>query len=206
MWSKQTKFMVAVGVIVFFIFSLWLIIYSPDSVQTYSPSLKAEDIKNRPDKGPADAKAVVRVYLDFYCALCKEMDIKLEKIEEKFGDKIRLEYRYFPLSDISTLPAMAAECASQQEKFWTYRDLLFGDQQELLNNVKLKTFAGRAGLDQKKFDDCLNGQKTKFIVESDIKEALAQGVDSTPRLFLNGRRADASSLEMQIDQILAVSK
>ena len=67
---------------------------------------------------------------------------------------------------------------------------VFAHQNEIVaDNVRDKTIqmAKDAGLDVKKFSDCLDKQETLDRVNADINEGKALGVYSTPTFFINGR-------------------
>ena len=53
--------------------------------------------------------------------------------------------------------------------------------------ANLKTYAGKLGLDQNKFNSCLDkGDKTS-LVQSDLDDGSKAGVSGTPAFFVNGR-------------------
>ncbi|TSC88076.1 MAG: DSBA oxidoreductase family protein [Microgenomates group bacterium Gr01-1014_7] len=51
----------------------------------------------------------------------------------------------------------------------------------------LKTYAGKAGLDQGKFDSCLDSGSKASAVSKDLADGTAAGVNGTPAFFVNGR-------------------
>jgi protein-disulfide isomerase len=51
----------------------------------------------------------------------------------------------------------------------------------------LKTYAGKLGLDQNKFNSCLDSGQKATAVSSDTKDGSQNGVNGTPSFFVNGR-------------------
>jgi protein-disulfide isomerase len=72
-----------------------------------------------------------------------------------------------------------------QGKFWEYHDKLFAQQS--LSPDKLKSIAGEVGLDQAKFNQCLEKRESKASVDQDMTDATGAGVTGTPTFFVNGR-------------------
>jgi protein-disulfide isomerase len=113
----------------------------------------------------------------------------LKQVEEKYGDKLRLVYRDFPLVQIHNNAAKAAEageCAHEQGKFWEMHDKLFADQSKLQVEA-LKHAATEIGLDAEKFNQCLDSAKYAAEVQQDADEGARYGVTGTPAFFINGR-------------------
>ena len=108
---------------------------------------------------------------------------------EKYAGKVKLVYRDFPLESIhpqARRAAEAARCANDQGKFWDYYDTLFTESPKLAPD-DLKRYAAQAGIDVKKFDDCLSGGVHKTALQKDIDEGTRLGVSGTPAFFINGR-------------------
>ena len=89
--------------------------------------------------------------------------------------------------------AEAAACAADQGAFWQYHDTLFLNQTGPASFVddRLKQMAAELGLDTEAFNTCLDSGEKRAEVEASIAEAQAQGVDSTPTIFINGTEIEA---------------
>jgi len=112
----------------------------------------------------------------------------MREVLEKYGDKVRLVFRDFPLVQIhpqALSAALAAECAHEQGKFWEYHDLLFANQAQL-DEASLKDYAAQAGLDAAPFEECLTSQKYLEEVRADYTDGSSYGVQGTPAFFVNG--------------------
>jgi protein-disulfide isomerase len=162
-----------------------------------------------PSQGKADAPVTVIEYSDFQCPFCQRVMPTLKQLRAKYGDKMRLVWKDFPLTMIhpqAFVAAQAGNCAREQGKFWEYHDKLFANQSALQPEF-LKKYAADAGLDTAKFNQCLDTSK----YESRVQEALGAGgrlgVTSTPTLFVNGRMISGAQpievFETAIDDELA---
>jgi protein-disulfide isomerase len=112
---------------------------------------------------------------------------------------VRVDFRHFPLDSAcnpkvaapmhqsACLAAVAAECAGEQGKFWQYHNLLFANQQEL-GRAFLIEYATRLGMDVARFTDCLGSAAAQARVRDDAAEGARLGIDSTPTVFINGRK------------------
>jgi predicted DsbA family dithiol-disulfide isomerase len=144
---------------------------------------------DRPSQGSASAPVTVVVFSDFQCPYCKAFSATLKQAAQKYGDKIRLVFRQFPLTAIHPNAQKAAEaslCAAGQQKFWEMHDLLFQNQ-SYLSVQDLKNRADRLGLDVTAFNACLDGGKSAAIVHEDLAAGFRAGAEGTPASFVNGR-------------------
>ena len=78
-------------------------------------------------RGGEGASVKIVEFSDFECPYCRSVVPIIEGLLEKYGDKISLEYRHFPLSFHASAQkaAEASECAREQGKFWEMHDLIF---------------------------------------------------------------------------------
>jgi predicted DsbA family dithiol-disulfide isomerase len=141
-----------------------------------------------PSKGPKDAPVTMIEFSDFQCPYCGRVAPVLKQLEDKYGDKLRLVFRNYPLPMHPQAPkaAEAAACAGDQDKFWEMHDRLFA-QQDKLQVADLKAAAAELGLDAKAFDACLDSGKHEAAWKDDQKEGDGYGVSATPWFFINGR-------------------
>jgi len=166
------------------------------------------EAEGRPSKGPENAKVTLIEYSDFECPYCRQVVPSLRQVIDKYGDKIRVEYRQFPLTGIhanAMAAARASLCANEQGKFWEMHDLMFEEQKELAV-PQLKEKAGRLGLDQAAFHACMDGNRFSDVIEEDLRSGSLAGVTGTPAMFVNGRplsgAVDAAAISEIIDEEL----
>ncbi|MFH1447589.1 MAG: DsbA family protein [Candidatus Micrarchaeota archaeon] len=145
------------------------------------------DLSGKTPKGTGDL--VIVEYSDFQCSFCSRAVPTVKQIIEEYGDKVRIYYKHFPLSQIhpnAQKAAEASECAADQGKFWEYHDKLF-ENQGSLGDASLKKYAGELGLVQDTFDACLDGGEKSEQVQAELKEGLNYGVQGTPSFLINGK-------------------
>lgn len=121
---------------------------------------------------------------------------------KEFGSKVKFVQVNFALHQdgLSGALARGGVCAKQQsdEAFWKYHDKAFEVPAEAAKAVspdEAKEFsahaskaAADAGLDTKKFDECLNAEATKKAVSDTVATYSASGVSGTPTFFVNNRK------------------
>ncbi len=160
--------------------------------------------------GPASAVVTIVEYSDFQCPFCQRVAPTLKQVRQKYGDRVRIVWKDFPLTAIHPQAFKAAEagnCAREQGKFWEYHDRLFANQQALQTEF-LKKYAADAGLDAAKFNACLDTAKYSERVQEHMGIGTGLGVQSTPAIFINGRmvagaqpyEAFASIIDEELDR------
>ena len=159
------------------------------------------DLKDRPARGPEDAKVTIVEYSDFQCPFCSRGYQILEtQVMPEYEGKVRLYFKHLPLKSIhpwAESAALATECARDQsnDAFWKMYHAIFKAQREInQDNLKDKVtqFAKDAGIDEAKFGACFESKAALPKVEQDLQEAAAVGANSTPTFFINGRRLEGA--------------
>jgi protein-disulfide isomerase len=146
-------------------------------------------IDGAPVKGPASALVTIVEFSDFHCPFCKTVLPTLKEIEARYGGKVRLVFRDFPVDHrhpAARRAHEAARCAHEQDKFWAYHDVLFAQAPRASGN-DLQVFARDVGLDVPRFEQCMASGRHKEVVEKGIDEGSRLGVNATPTFFINGR-------------------
>jgi len=170
------------------------------SVKVYlsppDPPVFAISTNDRPWRGGASATVTIIEFTDFQCPSCARTQPILETLVKEYGDKIKLVVRDFPLDQHKQAfkAAEAAEAAHAQGKFWEFTALLFKNQ-EALQVDKLKEYASQVGLDRARFDKALDSGQYAPAVQRDVEEGEKIGVDSTPTVFINGKRVKEKTPE-----------
>ncbi|HEX9153883.1 MAG TPA: DsbA family protein, partial [Candidatus Saccharimonadales bacterium] len=79
-------------------------------------------------RGKTDSTVKFVEYSDFQCPYCAQYNPMINKLYEKYKDKVSFQFSYYPLSQIhlnAVSSARAAEAAGNQGKFWEMSDMLF---------------------------------------------------------------------------------
>ena len=164
--------------------------------------LRVEVAAEGPSKGPANAPVTIVEFSDFQCPFCSRLLPTMEQVHAKYGDKVRVVFRQFPLSihPNAQKAAEASLCANDQGKFWEMHDAMFKDQQGLgVDGLKAK--AATLGLKAEEFNACLDSDKHAAKVKADFEAGSKVGVTGTPAMFVNGRLISGA---VPIDQIAPV--
>lgn len=157
-------------------------------------------------QGPDGAPAKMLVFSDYECPYCGEFAYMIEPaLVKEFVEpgKLQLVFYDFPLGGshrYSFLAARAARCAGDQNKFWQYHDLLFGKQSEWSTESsvpmgKFLDYGKQVGVNADAFKGCLQSDKYQDIVSANHALGERLGVNSTPTIFVNGRRVEGRSME-----------
>jgi protein-disulfide isomerase len=173
--------------------------------QAFLDELKANTqavIGNSPVIGAADKKIVLIEFSDFQCPYCAEAHKALKELLAKYPEKLTLVYKHFPLIQIHSQAAPAAQAAwaaYQQGKFWEYHDALFTNQKELGENLYLE-IAKNLNLDLDKFNQ--DRQLALPAVEQDLQLAYQLHLAGTPTFLINSPNFTGSVHYYDVEKIL----
>jgi protein-disulfide isomerase len=151
---------------------------------------------NQPSQGPAHAPVTIVEYADLECPMCGKLHLFLENdLLPKYGDKVRVIFKEFPLVQIhdwSLTAAIANECVYKlkPEAFAPYRTLIFQNQTTTnAANVRdnLLAYADQVGVDRSSLAGCLDSKASMQRIDEGTSEARQLEVQSTPTCFINGR-------------------
>ena len=164
----------------------------------FKPELDKLKTEGAPGTGTAGAPVAIVEFSDFECPYCKE-EAKLlhDNLLAAYPKQVRLYFKEFPLDTLhpwARSAAMMGRCVLKQSAgdFWTYHDWIFGDQDKITPENFKDTALGWAkdvkDLDTLKLSQCYDARATEAEVNKSVAEGQALGVNSTPTLFVNGRR------------------
>ena len=153
-------------------------------------------------RGDKNVRYVWVEYSDLECPFCKKVHPDMLQLMDENKGKVSWVYRHFPLSfhQNAQKEAEASECAGEQggnDAFWSFTDKIYerttsnGTGFAISNLVPL---AGEIGIDQNKFQDCLDKNKYAKKVKSDFSEGSGAGVQATPTGVIYDMKTGKTSL------------
>lgn len=145
-------------------------------------------------RGPSTAtKVVVDVYSDFGCTYCRESAPAIDSVRREFGDKVYWRYRYLasPLraDPLSFEAALVGVCTAKDGGPWELYSAIRPSlpwTRESLEKEVVKLAAIHPDL-----QSCTQSEEATDRIWSDVFEAAARGVRSTPTLYINGKKISA---------------
>lgn len=168
-------------------------------------------------RGNARAPVTLEEFGDFECLPCYILWPALRNLEQDFGDRLGVVFRQNPMPQHAKAldGARAAEAAGLQGKFWEMHDLLYLERNAWLAPADprpaLEEFARRLELDLERFKRDFDGADVAKRIAADRERSAALGLDRTPVVFINGRRAQLQNdveqgLRGEIEAALAAKR
>lgn len=193
---------IAVAAVIGFI---WL-----GSVQNASPAstVPPSITQNGHTRGLASAPVTIEEWADFQCPACGQF-ARLTEPQLLSGyiakGQVNIVFHHFAFrGQESSWAAEASECASEQGKFFEYRDKLFasqaGENRGTFSKDNLKKLGAAIGLDSS-FNACVDSGRYAQAVRDDTQVGRGRGVQATPTLFVNGRKIEGAAT---IEQLRAI--
>ncbi len=164
---------------------------------------------DRPSRG-GTAKSPVQIvaFDDLECPYCAKMHAQLfPALTERYGDKVRIVYLDFPISQHpwAMRAAVDVNCVADQnpEGYWNLVDYIHGHASDFGGTdhslQKANDSLDQLALDEAKKDKLKEPEVQACIKKQDdtkIKASLHMGenleVESTPELFINGERFEGA--------------
>jgi protein-disulfide isomerase len=169
-----------------------------------------------PSLGDPKAPIAMVEFSDFECPVCRSLHDALRNILPNYP-QVRVVFKDFPLDALhpwARTAALAGRCAYQQQPtaFWKMYDAIY-DNQEIISAenawAKMGDYAAQAGLNSDAFRACMASPEAAAAVDASRANGQLLEVNSTPTIFVNGRRlvgADQRLLEQYIQYELAQQK
>lgn len=163
--------------------------------------------------GNADAPVEVIEYASLTCPHCATFEATvLPKVLETYvaTGKVRFVYRNFLMNRVDLAASTVARCGDMDvtqklmEVYFARQHDWAGQPQPL---DELAAIARRIGISRAEFDRCLsNTDMQKHLTEMRQIAMDTYGVNSTPTLFVNGKRVDSNAWEDLSDEIESALK
>lgn len=141
-----------------------------------------------PMLGAKDAPLTIVEFTDYQCPFCRQFNLTtFVELKKNYIDtgKARFFSRDMPLDIHSNAmrAAQAARCANDQGKFWPMRDMM-GAHPDKLEFESLLGYAGELKMDVGALKTCVESEKYKNAVQTDVLEAMKIGAEGTPAFVI----------------------
>lgn len=155
-------------------------------------------VDDSPSTGPATALVTLVVFSDYECPFCKRAEVTLKRVQQTYGEKVRVVFKHLPLgfhesARPAALLASALAIKSGDAAFFSLSRDLFEHSPQLGPSV-LEELGARHGLTASEVKAAVGGtnadanrrvERDTFLAE----DVMAQG---TPHFFINGKRLDGA--------------
>jgi protein-disulfide isomerase len=142
--------------------------------------------------GRADAPVTVLEYGDYECPYCRGAARDVHDMLARYPDSVRFVFRNFPITQLhphAEQAAEAAEAAGTQGQFWEMYERLLQPSSRL-DLASLLDYAADLNLDVGRIREEVSGQAYAAKIERDVREGIQDGVNATPKFYVDGERVD----------------
>ncbi|UTW12192.1 DsbA family protein [Marinobacterium rhizophilum] len=153
------------------------------------PLPMAMTVTGSPYLGQDDAPVVLIEFTDYQCPFCRRhFEQAHPRLIKEFVDtgKLKIVLKEFPLQKLHPLApraAMAAQCAGDQQQYWSMHDLLFQNQTRM-SMEDLESFATSLELDTARFLECMEQGQYAPQIRADFDLGVSAGVRGTPFFYI----------------------
>jgi protein-disulfide isomerase len=142
--------------------------------------------------GPEDAKVYLVEFTDPACETCAAFHPFTRRLMNAHPGKVKVVVRYAPFHAGADQIVRILEAAGMQGKYWETLDLTLRSQAMWAINhqaqpERLLPILAGAGLDVERLRTDMNSAEITRIIQQDIADAQALGVQKTPGFFVNGK-------------------
>ena len=183
---------------------------TPMAVNTITPRTFSAPVDGR-SIGDTGASVRMDVWEDFQCPACVNFSMSvMPQVISSYVEtgKVFYTYRFYPfIDDYSTTKesdqaANAVMCASEQERFWDYHDMLFanwdGENDGAYADARLLRFAEVLALDMDQFEACFAESRYQDEIDRDFAAEEAAGGHGTPFVMVDGVQVKSSAGEQYV--------
>lgn len=141
-----------------------------------------------------DPHAAVQVveYGDYQCPYCADAYVVVKELAQRYGRRVAVVFRNFPLTDAhpeAFNAALVAEFGADQGQFWPVHDALY-ENQGALGPGLYGQIVQSLGSTPADFQRAVDTGEYEARIRRDMESGLRSGVNGTPCFFVNGQRFD----------------
>lgn len=154
-------------------------------------------------RGSLEAPAVITEFGDFECPYCGEAYSVIEAIRRKYGDRVAVVFRHFPLPmhPHAMAAAEASEAAAKAGKFWEMYDELYRHQANLRES-DLRAYAQAIGVAPDDVANAIKHNTYQNTIARDQRSGDQSGIEGTPSFFLNGFAYDGEASVEGLSEVI----
>lgn len=150
-------------------------------------------------KGNLNAPVSFIVASDFNCERCVAFESTLQRIYDKYKDRVKFGFVSF--GDYPTLPALACEAAARQDKFWDFHDDIFAHK-GIADSTFIFNLAKSKNLDVTQFRKDLYSSENYKKLDKIINDLVSRGVFATPTIIVNDRLVYMTNSYEELSRLL----
>lgn len=208
---KEVGLIIMMSLVIVLVISIFILIelfdrgrvVFTDINQPKGPTVSSDD----PFLGSTMPDMRLVLFSNFTCPNCPDFSEKVMNVASDYN--IVLIWKNLPNDTInpqSSKASIAALCASEQNMFWQYHNLLMAQEGVLSDSIYLD-LANRIGLRENAFARCLDRRPVYSTIEASIEEARRLNVTGAPTLYIGDDRfavgtISESDLRRRLDLIL----
>lgn len=192
---KRTLFAVtAIALVVIFVLAAWWYRDQRAERLGFMAQEQAELFvrPHSPVLGAEDARVHLVEFTDPACETCASFSPFVKHFVDQYQGRVRLVVRWAPFHEGSADVVRVLEAARLQGRFWETLDLLYRTQRMWTHHHRVHIdrvwpLLPQAGLDVDRLRQDVDDPRITAIIEQDLADAQALGVQKTPGFFVNGR-------------------
>jgi protein-disulfide isomerase len=179
------------------------------SKDPFEETMAKIDTTGRPVRGNKDAKVTIVNYDDFECPFCARMHTAMLDALKQYGDKIRVIYKDYPLSEIhpwADRASVDSNCLALQnsDAYWEFADYVHANQSSITGKEEHRTVPAmeeavdkvtldigrKRNLKVDQLQACIKNQSELATMKKSEDEANGLDVSATPTMFVNGEKLE----------------
>ena len=220
--QAKTNWLLIGGVVAIGVIGLFVLLFlnlQGQGVPTPTPepvSSIADYCAENPDncvvKGNPEAPVTVVEVSDYGCPHCRNFNIggTAEALDAAYveSDQVRWIVLPYALRAATQPAAESALCAAEQDQFFPYHEQLFElqDSAVALTREAYVQAAETVGLDMEAFEECIDSNRYRSVVQRNMSVAAGAGIAATPTFFINGQKVEGNlplaNFQQQLDRLL----
>lgn len=152
--------------------------------------------------GSKNAPLTIVEFTDYQCPFCERFHLTtFPELKKEYIDtgKVRFYSKDMPLDFHANAmrAAQAARCAADQGQFWTLRNIM-GTHPDKLDMGNLLSDASELKMNVDTFKTCVESEKYKKAVETDVVEAMKIGANGTPSFVIGKSTPEGVDGELMV--------